>query len=245
MISCCEKEQAQEENAVSKKDVTLGSVTLQTPTWASHRLRAGSGVVCDPHPQCTFGAARGGRRCRSSRVPTGWGCLSQGRQPGSPQRPPRRAGPAALQGSPPLPLGWDPNHRPESVAQPRTRTSDFLAQRQQHSQPNHPELIIFKLHLLKARMSRRVGGNRESRCSNHLHFSDSFTALISSRLCTSPLSSNAQLSCRRCGVCFGLLVAFWIRRVNGLRKRGKEHDLPRALAESESKPFLDRALGLT
>lgn len=97
----------------------------------------------------------------------------------------------------------------------------FLAQRQEHSSPSHPELIIFKLHLLKARMSRRVGGNRESHCSNHLRFSDSFTAFISSQLCKSPLSSSTQLSYRCCSMCFKPVVAFWILRINGSESAGR------------------------
>lgn len=139
----------------------------------------------------------------------------KGGSPGSPQHPPRQV-PQLCRDPHSCPWGGtqttDPNRSLSLVLEPVI----FLAQRQEHSPPSHPELIIFKLHLLKARMSRRVGGNRESHCSNHLHFSDSFTAFISSQLCKSPLSSSAQLSYRCCSMCFKPVVAFWILRISGL-----------------------------
>jgi len=94
-------------------------------------------------------------------------------------------------------------------------------------------------------MSKRVGGNRELHRSDHSRFSDSFTAFIPSQLCSSPLPHGAQLSYGRGSTSFQAVVAFWRRHISGLREHGKEQDLPRALAESESKALPDRALGLT
>lgn len=81
--------------------------------------------------------------------------------PGGPQHPCRSHSLGATIQSPPKPV---------PLASPGTSSS--LARGQEPR--SHPEVIIFRLHSLKATKSRRVGGSRESRRSNHLHLSDSF-----------------------------------------------------------------------